>query len=561
MKKSVMLLVVALLLAGALLAPVDQGTAHADSDTDTDDTADEPDGDDEPDADGDEDQDEDQDEDEDQPQYSQTETTTFNTSGINDPQSVSVPLIYDNSVSGEDTTEDTTEDTDSDTDSEDATEDTDDDTDSDTDSEDATGETDEDGEAESEGEEDQDADEDDDELQDDQIETKTSNASIIHEPKIGSILLIHDSSVSGEDVRQMKNFATDLRIAVTEERIDFDSRYLRGLDTDDVKDVDYVIAISRDVSGLDALIDCVATEDLLLNGKEVIISSAVDKRVLEQHSMVLQKEASPDLIILTDLKDSELAWGAALSSLVQKRPVTETLDERDAEFSTVDDRDLDEIPAYRGAVTDTIIKVSESNIPLETLKLLLLLPFAATIVAIFRNIIGTRTYGVFGPAIMSIAFLSSGLTVGLILFAVLLITGIFARRIIERLNLMMVPRLAILLTVCCMVMATIIAIGIKMDTQYLARLTVFPLIILALIIENFMKTTVEKGLFDALKICFGTVIVSVACFLVVSIPTLQAIVMTHPEILLLVVGLNILIGRWKGLRLLEYLRFSKIMKG
>ncbi len=100
-----------------------------------------------------------------------------------------------------------------------------------------------------------------------------------------------------------------------------------------------------------------------------------------------------------------------------------------------------------------------------------------------------------------------------------------------------------------------------MDTQYLTRLTVFPLIIMALIIENFMKTTVEKGLSDALKICFSTVIVSVACFLVVSIPTLQAIVMTHPEILLLVVGLNILIGRWKGLRIVEYFRFSKLMKG
>ncbi len=35
----------------------------------------------------------------------------------------------------------------------------------------------------------------------------------------------------------------------------------------------------------------------------------------------------------------------------------------------------------------------------------------------------------------------------------------------------------------------------------------------------------------------------------------------HPEILLLVVGLNIWIGKWKGLRLVEYLRFSKIMNG
>jgi len=236
------------------------------------------------------------------------------------------------------------------------------------------------------------------------------------------------------------------------------------------------------------------------------------------------------------------------------------LHEKDVEFSTVDDRDIDEIPAYREAVTDTMIIVAESNVQLETLKLLLLLPFAATIVAIFRNVIGVRMYGVFGPAIMSIAFLSSGLMVGLALFTILLTIGILARRILERLNLMMVLRLAVLLTMCCIVMATIVSIGIKMDNQYLARLTVFPLIITAMIIENFMRTTVEKGLYDALKICFITVIVSAACFLVISIPTLQAIVMTHPEILFLVLGLNILIGRWKGLRLVEYFRFSKLME-
>lgn len=208
-----------------------------------------------------------------------------------------------------------------------------------------------------------------------------------------------------------------------------------------------------------------------------------------------------------------------------------------------------------------MIKVSESNIPLETLKLILILPFAATIVAIFRNVIGLQTYGVFGPAIMSIAFLSSGLIIGLILFGVLLITGVFVRKYIERLNLMLVPRLAVLLTLCCIIIAALITIGIKTGNQSLATITVFPLIIMSIIIENFMKTTVEKGIRDALKISLGTLFVSLICFLVISQPTLQAVVMTHPEILFLVVGFNILLGRWKGLRMVEYFRFSRVMKG
>ena len=491
MKKYIILSIVALLLGGMLLAPVDQCTAYADSDTDTD--------------------------------------------------------------TG-DTANETDQDDELDTDTGDAADETDRDDKLDSDTEDATEEIDEDDGWESDEEEDEEGDN----AQDDKAEA--SNASIITGPTIGTILLIHDNSVSGEDVKQMKDSASDLGIYVVDKRIDFDLKY-SGLDIDDMGSVNYIMAISRDVSGLDILINYVASEKLPLNGKEVIVSSTVDKQVLEQHSLVLQKKASPDLIIVTHLKDSDPVWDATLSSLAQKRPVTEVLHEKDVEFSTVDDHDIDEIPAYREAVTDTMIIVAESKVQLETLKLLLLLPFAATIVAIFRNVIGVRMYGVFGPAIMSIAFLSSGLIVGLALFAILLTTGIIARRILERLNLMMVPRLAVLLTMCCIVMATVVSIGIKMDNQYLARLTVFPLIITAMIIENFMRTTAEKGLSDALKICFSTVIVSAACFLVISIPTLQAIVMTHPEILLLVMGLNILIGRWKGLRLVEYFRFSKLMKG
>jgi len=229
MKKFILLFIVTLLLACILLAPVDQGTAYADSDNDTKDTADEADRDDE----------------------------------------------------------------------------------SDTDSEDAKEEIDEDDGWESDEEED----EYEDEAQDNQREA--FNASIITGPTIGTILLIHDDSVSGEDVRQMEDSASDLGIYVIDKRINFDLKY-SGLDLDDVGNVDHIMAISRDVSGLDILIDYVASEKLSLNGKKVIVLSTVDKQVLEQHSLVLQKKASPDLIILTHLKDSGPAWDATLSSMAQK---------------------------------------------------------------------------------------------------------------------------------------------------------------------------------------------------------------------------------------------------
>ncbi len=380
------------------------------------------------------------------------------------------------------------------------------------------------------------------------------------ELKLRSVVLIYDDSVSNERAIVMKNYASTLGIEVIEGRIDFDSRYLRDLDLDSAEDAEYVLLISRDVSGLNVLIDNVVLDESL-HGKKVIVASDVEDKILKDYSLILLQASSPEVLILTDSKDLNLVWDAMLSASTQEKPVTDTLKERDVEFTTVSDEDLETTPEHRIAVTNALLTASESHIPLETLKLVLILPFAATIVAIFRNVGGLRVYGVFGPAIMSIAFLSSGLIIGLILFTILLTTGIFSRRFIERMNLMVVPRLALLLTVCCIVMAGAISIGMKMDNYYLAKITIFPLVIMSAIIENFTRTEMEKGLFDALKICLATVIVAVVCYLVVSLPTLQAAVMTHPELLIIVVGFNILLGRWKGLRLVEYFRFSAFKKG
>lgn len=396
--------------------------------------------------------------------------------------------------------------------------------------------------------------------EDDDSDVDDNKPENTEESNMSSMLIIYDNSVKYNLVRLMGNYATALGIPVLEKRIDYDSKYFPGTFPDDTIDIEYIVIFSKDITGLNVIIDYVTSYGSL-NDKKIIISSDIGEKVLKQHALILQKAASPEYLIITDLKDSDLVWDAILTSSVQNTPVTEILDEKGIEFSKVDTEDLETIHNYEKIKVDTMIKVSESNIPLETLKIILILPFAATIVAIFRNVIGLQTYGVFGPAIMSIAFLSSGLIIGLILFGVLLITGVFVRKYIERLNLMLVPRLAVLLTLCCIIIAALITIGIKTGNQSLATITVFPLIIMSIIIENFMKTTVEKGIKDALKISLSTLFVALICFIVISQSTLQAVVMTHPEILLLVVGFNLLLGRWKGLRMVEYLRFSRLMKG
>ena len=505
MKIRVVLVIITILLTGGLLALTNLEISQAESDSDGDDNGGAESDDSESDTNGD---------DNDEPESDDSESDSESDSDVDDE---------DDTDSGVD------DDSESDSDADDVDSDEDDDTGSDSDIDDNKPES-----------------------------TEESNMS--------SMLIIYDNSVKYNLVRLMGNYATAVGIPVLEKKIDYDSKYFPGTFPDDTidieynKDIEYIVIFSKDITGLNVIIDYVTSYGSL-NDKKIIISSDIGEKVLKQHALILQKAASPEYLIITDLKDSDLVWDAILTSSIQNTPVTEILDEKGIKFSRVDNEDLETIHNYEKVKVDTMIKVSESNIPLETLKLILILPFAATIVAIFRNIIGLQTYGVFGPAIMSIAFLSSGLIIGLILFGILLITGVFVRKYIERLNLMLVPRLAVLLTLCCIIIAALITIGIKTGNQSLATITVFPLIIMSIIIENFMKTTVEKGIKDALKISLSTLFVALICFIVISQSTLQAVVMTHPEILFLVVGFNLLLGRWKGLRMVEYFRFSRLMKG
>ena len=54
----------------------------------------------------------------------------------------------------------------------------------------------------------------------------------------------------------------------------------------------------------------------------------------------------------------------------------------------------------------------------QMLSLMILLPFGALLVAIFRNVVGMKTFGVFLPILIAISFTTTGLVFGMISFIV-----------------------------------------------------------------------------------------------------------------------------------------------
>lgn len=194
------------------------------------------------------------------------------------------------------------------------------------------------------------------------------------------------------------------------------------------------------------------------------------------------------------------------------------------------------------------------------LRTLLMLPVGALVVVIFRNVIGMPTFGTFLPALIAAATSETGLMWGIIGILIVVVIAAAVRRLFHRLQLLHSPSLAILLAaVAVTLLATSLgaeAIGAKK----LAYITLFPVAVLAISAERFFLLLTEKGAVPAFKSLGGTLVVMSACYAVMNSLALQILLIGFPEFLLCVVALDIYLGRWIGIRLLEYRRFRSIMQ-
>lgn len=188
-------------------------------------------------------------------------------------------------------------------------------------------------------------------------------------------------------------------------------------------------------------------------------------------------------------------------------------------------------------------------------RVLLTVPIGALIVCICRNMIGIPTFGTFMPVLLALAFRDTTLPWGLLLLSIIVILGVGARYILDKLQLLMISRLSVLLTFVIISMITLSIIGLEVGSTKPLSVALFPFVIMTMVIERFSITLEEEGLKNTLRVTLGTVVVSSFGYLIISPQRVQLLLFTFPEMLLIAMGIMLLIGRYTGYRLAEYLRF------
>ena len=199
------------------------------------------------------------------------------------------------------------------------------------------------------------------------------------------------------------------------------------------------------------------------------------------------------------------------------------------------------------------------GLPFGLLRTVLMLPIGALIVVVFRNVIGVPTFGTFLPALIAEGAGATGLFWGIISIFIVMFTVAFARLAIQRLALLHSPTLAILLAVVVLTMLGTSLVAEQLGFDALTRISYFPIAVMAIASERFYLALVEQGPKKAMSQLNGTMIVVLACYLVMNSMAMQVLVSGFPEVLLWVIAANIYLGRWVGVRVLEMLRFRPLL--
>jgi hypothetical protein len=190
-----------------------------------------------------------------------------------------------------------------------------------------------------------------------------------------------------------------------------------------------------------------------------------------------------------------------------------------------------------------------------TFRILILVPIGALMICLLRNIIGFPTFGVFLPVLLALAFRNTGLAYGLGIFWGVVLFGFLVRRQIDRLRLLLVPRLSVVLTLVILCIIFFALLGNKLGLREFMAVGLLPFVILTMTIERFFVIVEEAGAREALWNAAGSVGVAVIAYKIYQLEPLQLTFFVYPELLFLVAGIQLLLGRYTGYRLLELFRF------
>jgi hypothetical protein len=218
-------------------------------------------------------------------------------------------------------------------------------------------------------------------------------------------------------------------------------------------------------------------------------------------------------------------------------------------------------PSWYNILEQAIRSAVSKGVPPNVIVLVLLFPLIASFIAASRHVIGLRGFGIYIPAVLSVALVSTGIIEGLSIFLVIVFAAIPAKNILSRFKFPYLPRTALLIWFVSLAILGLLLLAPVLNVVTLMTVNIFPILILVLVTENFLDAQSRTKPADAFALTLETIGLAFLSSLFLKWEALQRFALVEPELLIiLTVLINLLVGKFTGLRLTEYFRFRSLME-
>lgn len=228
-------------------------------------------------------------------------------------------------------------------------------------------------------------------------------------------------------------------------------------------------------------------------------------------------------------------------------------------ITTTSGRMLSPVTAFN-FLAHTVSKLINSGTSVETIILILCIPIVATFFTLMRQLVGLRSFGIFIPTILALTFASTGLKYGVVLLIGIIVASSIARFILKRFRILFIPRMAIILT-----FVTVGVFGVFYAANWTNHIgilatSVFPILLLITVGEKFIEVQTEEGVNSSIRLTIETILLATLAYFLITWGDYRSFLITYPEVILLTIPLNLVLGRWTKLTLLEYIRFQYALR-
>ncbi len=192
--------------------------------------------------------------------------------------------------------------------------------------------------------------------------------------------------------------------------------------------------------------------------------------------------------------------------------------------------------------------------------LVILIPFLFTWLSFMKHLVGLSPVGSIIPIMLTLSLFQIWIIATLVLLGSIIILNLILSKITNKYTLLYTPKMSFIMIINIIVAIILINSLIQYNLLEVNMTDITFIILFVIICERLITVVLSKEFWEYKYNLLNTVSFAAVGYLIFSFSFIQTTILAYPEIILLLVPVNFIVGRFTWLRITEYFRFREVIK-